>query len=228
MLVDPDGRDIIIILWATSGEGVGHIGIAVSNYKEIKIPKFEIKNGIPIPVLDKNGKQVYNTIHVKDGTYTLYENWPGGDGVTFNLKGAITSVKADRPVTIIQSEKEFTSGATVSPYEDRAPDGVLKLSTTYDQDMAVKKRLEKANKIKTYYNGAWYNCSSYASDGLKAIFGKKIGRETIFGLINAITPNQFWKDLLEEAQSEKLGVNVLKDPGNKIDNEFVKTIKNKD
>ena len=86
-LVDPDGQDIVIVIWATTpnNDGVGHAGIAVSNYKE------------------ENGKMV------PDGTFTYYDNWPGGGGVTFDLKGAITTVGTIRSEFEIESTDEFFS-----------------------------------------------------------------------------------------------------------------------
>ncbi|MFV0304116.1 MAG: hypothetical protein ACK5IC_01380 [Moheibacter sp.] len=222
--IDPDGRDIILVIWTTGtgDNGVGHAGIAVSNYKEVQTARMD-NNGNA--VLDNDGNQVYDISYEKDGTYTLYENWPGGDGVNFDLKGAITSVEADRPITTISSEGGFTDGSTVSPYEKVAPDGVLKLSTSYEQDMAVKGRLEKANEKKTDYNGAWYNCSSFSSDGLKAIFGKKVGRESMLGPIKSITPNQLWKDTQKASEKKGISTEVLKDPGTGVDNKFKETMK---
>lgn len=213
--IDPDGKDIIIVVWTTGtgNNGVGHAGIAVSNYKQETY--METVNGI----------ELERTRMVADGTYTFYDNWPGGSGVNFDLKGALTSVEAHRNITLIGSESEFTNGSTVSPSEQVAPDGVLKLSTSYEQDMAVKGRLDNANDNKKDYNGAWYNCSSYASDGLKGIFGKKVGRESMLGPVKSITPNQLWKDTKETAEKNNIGTDVLKDPGAGVDNKFKETMK---
>ena len=200
--VDPDGREIILVIWTTGTEsnGVGHVGIAVSNYKE------------------ENGKMV------PDGTYTFYDNWPG-TRVDFDLKGALTSVEAHRNVEIIKSFDEFTNGSTVSPSEEVAPNAVLKLNTTYEQDMATTERLLNANQNKDKYNGAWYNCSSYVSDGLKAIFGKTIGKESMLGPIKSITPNQLWKDTLKAAEKNGIPFLILKDPGSEVDNIFKNVMK---
>ena len=213
--IDPDGKDIIIVVWTTGtgNNGVGHAGIAVSNYKQETY--METVNGI----------ELERTRMVADGTYTFYDNWPGGSGVNFDLKGALTSVEAHRNITLIGSESEFTNGSTVSPSEQVAPDGVLKLSTSYEQDMAVKGRLDNANDNKKDYNGAWYNCSSYASDGLKGVFGKKVGRESMLGPVKSITPNQLWKDTKETAEKNNIGTDVLKDPGAGVDNKFKETMK---
>lgn len=128
-------------------------------------------------------------------------------------------------MSLINSVDEFTNGSIVSPSEDIAPNLVLKLSTSYEQDMAVSGRLLDANKEKTEYNGAWYNCSSYVSDGLRAIFGKSVGKESMLGPIKSITPNQLWKDVQNIAGEEDILYEILKDPGADADRKFKSTIK---
>ena len=149
-LVDPDGEDIVIVIWATTpnNENVGHAGIAVSNYKE------------------ENGKMI------PDGTFTYYDNWPN-ENINFDLKGAITSVDSERGNELINSIDVFKT--KFHDYEETSPDGVLVLSTSYEEDMIVINQLENANINKDYYNGAFYNCSTYVSDGLKCIVWKKGG-----------------------------------------------------
>ncbi len=215
-MVDPDGKEVILVIWTTGteGNGVGHAGIAVSNYKKEKYTEY-----------DAYGVARENSRLVADGTYTFYDNWPVGDGVNFNLKGALTSVDAYRNVSKISSFDEFTNGSTVSPSETNAPNAVLKLSTSYEQDMAISGRLLYANQEKKEYNGAWYNCSSYVSDGLKAIFGKTVGEESMLGPIKSVTPNQLWKDTQTNAEMNNIPCLILKDPGSEADNKFRATIK---
>jgi len=214
--IDPDGKEAILVIWTTgtAGNGVGHAGIAVSNYKKEKYTEY-----------DANGVARENYRMVADGTYTFYDNWPGGDGVNFDLKGALTSVDAHRNVSQISSFDEFTNGSTVSPSETNAPNAVLKLSTSYEQDMAISGRLLNANQEKKEYNGAWYNCSSYVSDGLKAIFGKTVGKESMLGPIKSVTPNQLWKDTQTNAEKNNIPYSILKDPGSEADNKFRATMK---
>lgn len=162
---------------------------------------------------------------VADGTYTFYDNWPGGNGVDFDLKGALTSVDAHRNVSQISSFDEFTNGSTVRLSETNAPNAVLKLSTSYEQDMAISGRLLNACQEKKEYNGAWYNCSSYVSDGLKAIFGKTVDKESMLGQIKSVTPNQLWKDTQTNAEKNNIPYSILKDPGSEVDNKFIATMK---
>ena len=213
-LVDKKGTDIYIVIWTTGyNRGVGHAGIAISNYK--KETYVEINNGIKIT----------QTRMIPDGTYSFFDNWPAGEGVNLNIKGALKSVPAYRNYTTISSNDEFMNGSTVSPSEDIGPNAVVRISTSYEQDKAVSERLLDANKDKTLYNGAWYNCSTYVSDGLKALFGKRIGKENMLGPIKATTPNQLWKDILTTANEEGLPYEVLQDPGTNVEIRFKSYIK---
>ena len=199
-LVDPDGEDIVIVIWATTpnNENVAHAGIAVSNYKE------------------ENGKMI------PDGTFTYYDNWPN-ENINFDLKGAITSVDSERGNELINSIDVFKT--KFHDYEETSPDGVLVLSTSYEEDMIVINQLENANINKDYYNGAFYNCSTYVSDGLSALFGKKVGKETVVWPFQSVTPNQLWKDVREVAGKQGIINNVLVNPGILINFSFRESIK---
>jgi RHS repeat-associated protein len=210
--IDPDGKDVILIIWLAEGDDVGHIGIAVSNY--VSEPYIELVDGV----------EVQKTRMVKDGTYTYYDNWPGVE-VTFDLKGATTSVIAYRVPEQVTEEQFLDNLSTLSPKEESPPNGVLKLSTNYKQDLKVRKRLEKSNEKKAKYNGAWYNCSTYASDGLKGIFKKKVGRESMLGFITSITPNKLWTDTIKKAAKKNIETKVLKNPGQGVKKKFKDIIK---
>ena len=60
--IDPDGRDVILIVWATQkGGGYGHAAVAISNYK---------KDFYKVSI---NGKTEIRSRMVPDGTYTYYD-----------------------------------------------------------------------------------------------------------------------------------------------------------
>ena len=69
IFIDFDGNDILLIVWASYKGNIGHAGIAISNYKEVKT-KIKV-----------NGCWTTQTRMVQDGTYTYRDLWPGGDGV---------------------------------------------------------------------------------------------------------------------------------------------------
>ncbi|MCS6818572.1 MAG: hypothetical protein NZ522_01380 [Chitinophagales bacterium] len=62
--VDPDGKDVYLIIWKSKQGETGHAAIAVDNYKKVEIKVIE------------NGKEVTKTEWVKDGTVTVYDLWP--------------------------------------------------------------------------------------------------------------------------------------------------------
>ena len=66
--IDSDGNDILLIVWASHGERIGHGGIAISNYLEVK-SKVRV-----------NGRWTTQVRMVQDGTYTYRVLWPGGEG----------------------------------------------------------------------------------------------------------------------------------------------------
>ena len=66
--IDSDGNDILLIVWASHDGRIGHAGIAISNYKEVK-SKVKV-----------NGRWTTQVRMVQDGTYTYRVLWPGGEG----------------------------------------------------------------------------------------------------------------------------------------------------
>ena len=66
--IDSDGNDIFLIVWASHDGRIGHAGIAISNYKEVK-SKVKV-----------NGRWTTQVRMVQDGTYTYRVLWPGGEG----------------------------------------------------------------------------------------------------------------------------------------------------
>ena len=66
--IDSDGNDILLIVWASHDERIGHAGIAISNYLEVK---FKVK---------VNGRWTTQVKMVQDGTYTYRVLWLGGEG----------------------------------------------------------------------------------------------------------------------------------------------------
>ena len=197
--IDPDGRDIVLVIW-TSGEnnGVGHAGIAISNY---------------------SGQQ-------KENSYTYYDNWPQPI-VTFNVKGATSTVEAKRNIIQIQDENSFSNGNTIVPDEDYAPNAVLKIKTSFDIDSKITQVIQDSNENNKIYNGLKYNCSTFVSDALKPLFNKNIGNECIIGFIKAVTPNQLWNDAIKEINQQGFDSKILVEPSSDVNIRFLNLFKNK-
>ena len=87
--IDPDGKDIILIIWASHEGRIGHAGIAISNYKEKEI-RVKI-----------NGQWTTQKKMVHDGTYTYRDLWPGGNGVgKENFNQNVPAVYNNETVTL--------------------------------------------------------------------------------------------------------------------------------
>ena len=239
---DPDGKDVILVIWATANGEVGHAGIAVSNYKAVQR---EIEVTVPAIHPGSKGPDGYATKethiiteYVPDGTYTYYDNWPNQGVNLGGIKGALKTVDAYRSAdigqngVIISDISDFTSGNTTATYpydpstntgipgEAHMQDGIVRLETGYETDQQVKATLEGLNQTKPTYNGKGFNCSTYASCGLENVFGEKLGKENVLGPLKSVTPNQLWNDVLKAAGTQGVKADVLVDPGNKVDNSF--------
>ena len=210
LMTDPLGWSVVVTIWTTGPESVGHAGIAVSNY-------------------DKNGKDT--------GTYSYYDLWPG-EQVTFNVKGAITDVKAHRNEKTINSSGDFLEAFLYDEYTDTgagesyAPDAVIQLNTSKEQDLQVINKIQQLNKANRMYNGAYNNCTTFVSNALedilaygamKRIFVREWGKEKLFGVgYNEYhTPNQLWKDVVNSAKDKSIDYDILKDPGKKTNFRFI-------
>lgn len=238
---DPDGKDVILIIWATNGQ-VGHAAIAVSNYKAV-----ERESQIFVPSKASGGKDPDNyghfethtfTDYIPDGTYTYYDNWPTQGVDLGGIRGALTTVDAYRSHdegqkgVNISDISEFTSGnitkthaynpntQTGIPGEDRMQDGVLKILTGFSLDGKVKAKLEELNKSQTKYNGKNFNCSTYAGSGLEEVLGERVGLEKVKGPFKAVTPNQLWKDVIKTTEEKGISTETVVDPGNKVEQPY--------
>jgi RHS repeat-associated protein len=121
--IDREGKDVIIIIWATANGEIGHAAIAVSNYKAvtrtITETVFELNdfyNSSKGGLYKKVTKTKKVTEMVPDGSYTYYDNWPSNGVNLAGIKGAMKTVPAYRSKdlgedgVIIKNIAEFTSG----------------------------------------------------------------------------------------------------------------------
>ena len=201
-VVDPDGRDGYLIVWATANGSVGHAGFAIDNYE-------------PQSFTDSNGNT--QTRMVKTGTLSYYDLWPGTEGgVTIRNVGK--DVVAHFNV-ISSTDLNTIINEDITGSEEQSPDGILCISTSYETDRQTSERIEEAMKEKVY-NGVSRNCSDFAKIGVESSSGTSIeARESILGHMST-TPNKLFRE------SMKLpGTTVIKDPGQVINNSFIQGIK---
>lgn len=194
LFIDPRGTDVFLIVWTTgtAGAEVGHAAIAISN----------------------------------NDAYSFYDNWPGE--VTYflhplHLRDAKKEKKADRNEGVIINDIEdfvnnypnYFRGDSKSidgPSERVAPNAVLRLSTTKEEDEMIIKELNRMNEEDKIYSGQYFNCSTYVSLALEAAFNEELGVEHIIWQQYAVTPNQLWKDVISMAKERSIDCTILKNP----------------
>lgn len=162
---DPDGRDVILVIWATSNGRIGHAGVAVTNYR------------------NDNGKMV------PDGTYTYRDLWPGSPVGKENFGENVPAVYNEVTVS-----KDQLINTDVTGSEGYTPDGVVQLTTDFSTDQNVLQQLSQHETNNQNYNGLTNNCSDFARTGVEAAAGGKVSAsEQLTSKTSATTPNQLYK-----------------------------------
>ena len=194
-LVDPDGKDVVLVIWASHNGKIGHAGIAISNYRE---------------ETDANGQ----TRMVPDGTYTYRDLWPGEAVGKDNFMENVPAIYEDNDkVTLDQLLTEDVSGE-----EERPCDGLILFTTDFDLDAKVQQSLDDFEESNPSYNGLKVNCSDYVEAALETMVGMQLPvDEKLSSKISATTPNQVYKAAVNLNNGK-----VLKDPGNKVNAGFIR------
>ncbi len=197
-LVDPDGRDVILVIWASHNGKIGHAGIAISNYRE---------------EIDANGQ----TLMVPDGTYTYRDLWPADRVGKDNYSENVPALYDDyENLTLDQLLTEDVTGAEGG----RPCDGLILFTTDFDLDAKIQQSLDSFEESNPSYNGLKVNCSDYVEAALETMAGKQLPvDEKLSSKTSATTPNQVYKT----AATLKNG-KVLKDPGNKVYDGFIRAV----
>ena len=211
--IDPNGEDVYLIIW-TTGDGFGHAGIAVDNYKT---EKYKVREKYK----DENGKTRTRTVEkerqVKDGTVTYYDLWPRA-GITKDEAKTDTPGLYNKKITTLDDlmNKDVTGA------EGRPADGIIQLTTDVHKDNAVKEELSQFESDNGLYNGARCNCSDYVDAGIitaaPAGLSSFDSQEQI-GSDRVTTPHQLFK-----ATRGLSNATVIKDPGTQVEKGFVEAI----
>jgi RHS repeat-associated protein len=217
---DPDGKDVILVIWASHDGKIGHAGIAVSNYKEVK------------EKVKENGKWVTKTTYVEDGTYTYYDLWPGGVGANkWNYDENLPAVYKGNPLPVTLDDlknTDLTGGSEGAP-----PDGLIQIETDLSTDLATKISISLYQAFNSEYNGLNNNCSDFAEFAVETATGKEIYADEILEFkgstpmhpkpeaILSTTPNQLYK-----ATKELKNAKVIKDAGKKVNQKFMNAVTN--
>ena len=195
-IIDPNGQDSYLIIWASQPDAYGHAAFGVDNYtwstKEKK--------------------------YVPDGTITVYGLFPIS---SYSPEQARHDERVrglfliDTKVTMKEMKtNNFNSG------ENSNPDGIIKISTNYQTDKRAKKALQNEIKLNKGYKGMSRNCSTFAREGVRAVSDKEIKGEESFLGKSYVTPNKLFEDTKMLPNTD-----VLVDPGQKTKYEFKSVIK---
>ena len=145
--IDSDGNDIILIVWASHDGRIGHAGIAISNYKEVK-SKVKV-----------NGRWTTQIRMVQDGTYTYRDLWPGGEGAgKQNFDKDLPAVYNNKKVTL-----SSILNSDITGLEESTPDGVVIISSIHNVDQRIQRKLDAYEFENPSYN-------ALTSPPLKTIF----------------------------------------------------------
>lgn len=168
-VIAPDGNDIYILTWFSKNDETGHAGIAVDNYKTVT--KKDANGNV---MKDSKGKPI--TEQVKDGTMTYYDLWPEKpvgqtqlqDNVKEDYNGKIINSLSDLMNADVSKSGE--KGKVSENGEGRAADGIVKITTDYNQDSRAKSTLSSLINSGKDYNACSNNCSTFVQNGIKSIF----------------------------------------------------------
>ena len=215
MAMDPNGKDIYIVIWFSKDDETGHAGIAVDNYKWVETKVIE------------NGQEVTKRTRVPDGTVTYYDLWPEKQVGQTELQDGVKDDYNRRKYTVeeltnIDVSKSNKSGHVSQNGKGRPADGVIKLrigDSVEEQrsiDKAVKMKLEGVQDSGKDYNACSNNCSSFVQEGLKAAISGfdasqyvdvPFSMDVLYDDVNVVAPN----NLYNKAASSP-GAEVLKGP----------------
>ncbi|MCS6954981.1 MAG: RHS repeat-associated core domain-containing protein [Candidatus Calescibacterium sp.] len=217
-VIDPDGKDVYLVIWATSDGKIGHAGIAVDNYKKVerqveRLVEYQDPKGRTFTVRE----MITETFYEKDGTVTYYDLWPGVD---VGKKNAGKDVPAKYNVIITDISKILNTDITGS--EGYAPDGVVQLSTDYATDQKTIQAIEQFMANNPSYNGRTCNCSDLAEAGVETAVGKNLKADEFIPFKMSTTPNKLFRKTAEQPNAT-----VIKDPGGKTDKSFLKGVTEK-
>ena len=217
MAIDPDGKDVYLLVWKTKEGESGHAAIAVDNYKMVETKVVE------------SGKEITKTEWIKDGTVTFYDLWPEKPVGNFALQSNVNADYNKRIVDVSDLTKkdvsisgeighvsQYGESMTENGFKERPADGVVKITSEYTTDTKVKAKLEAIQKSGASYNGCTNNCSTFAQYGLKILDPKidasqKItptgGLSLVYKEANAVAPNNLFN-----AATKMKGAEIIKGP----------------
>jgi RHS repeat-associated protein len=212
-VIDPDGNDIYLLIWFSKNGETGHAGIAIENYKTVVKKDKDGK-----PILDRNGKPVKE--QVKDGTFTYYDLWPNKSVESDEFQSNVESdysggVKINSLADLKMKDPTTHRSGQVDP-EGRAADGMVRLTTSFEQDEAAKKAAVTDISNFRDYNACKNNCSTFAQRLINAAIEPNISASqlvkppialtTLYGYkdVNVVAPNNLYNAALKVKGAQRI------------------------
>ncbi len=203
-VIDPDGEEIILLIWATVNGDAGHAAIAVRNYVTEKVKV----------------KGRWKEIHKPTDTYTLYELGPNDVGANIQSQEwkatalRLATYEPSKPVTKDELlANTYKNGKQISKFDKNAADGIIEFGdgsdADYKNDNKASTSLLAKNVKSDYYQGIGNNCKSYCSDVIPIVGGDKLDANVTVEVKNKKATFQVPNKLFVEASKLK-GAKVLK------------------
>jgi hypothetical protein len=192
----PARADVYVVIYATTQAKTGHAGIAVDRYQ---IQRADATAG---------DARVERADTVKTGRLTYYDLWPKDDVIhrTLTFRKVepqyykLPGGSSEREITVESLE---TRG--VPHKEGYACDGLIRIPTSPDRDLALGRYLDRQLDLRKPFDAWRFNCVDFVLQALQPVLGVKLdARERVF-FRRAATPNGLYRALRGLA-----GIEVLK------------------
>lgn len=199
--------DIYIIIYTTKDGLTGHVGIAIDNY-DIFIED-EIENG--------QSFSIYDTL--SNGSLTYFDLWGPTDldykSMNKNAKPRYFKLPRSSAEERITVDYFLTKGLPHS--YDYPCDALLRIRTNPKEDYDLKDSVDLIMKQFDFFNPIAYNCTDFIVKSLETHLQSTIDAKELILFSKSSTPNQLYITL-----TENFNVDIIKNPGNEINQSFFK------
>lgn len=205
--IDPDGKNVYLVTYATKEGDWGHTALAVENYRLVN---------------PKENAAGAKAIFEKTGTVTLYELGAGGGlgspGASRKEIG-LSSTSAKYTTTYNVPVEKISTSPVSAHAGGLPPDGVIMFKTTPEKDIEIQASMTEYEKNNTEYSPSSNNCTDYALFGLNQVFGcggdKVSGQERFYLFYDGTTPNKAYEEAKDHPKA-----NVVIDAKEKTQKSF--------
>ncbi len=208
LLLKPEVKlfaNVYIVFYATYQGKTGHVGIAISEYQYVVMD--EIINGKNIEKIDTQASSglIYYDLWPNDDQFSVWNTGRNIEGVYYKLP-----LSKDNEITV---SSLYQKGL---PHKENYPvDGILRITTTWNEDQQLGKALDTKITQNQPFNGRRFNCCDFVIQGLEEVFGYTIKAREFIGIGWSSTPNKLYRQMKEIP-----GLIVIKEAGNKMNGSF--------